>query len=855
MENHISYLKLHCRICGGLLARCQQTQEAATYAVTGSLKDKDDSVPWHSILLDLEKFKIDTIHDDPEVHPSHFCRFCYMTITASIKNPNYTHRTTIAQFGPHSEVIKDCVICKQHLSSRKGRPSKPKRGGSKPRCELLGNLHLLPLPESIKKAQKILLSRCRSDISDNAMDVEDSQPECTQKRTVDQSTSPSRPETKKVRGKGKKKLLSELERESSRKRRLKPYLQSLHNLAKEEYDDINDVFGHLRRTLPPLPEDELPPLSLTPLFCLSMKSTAGMTDSQYKTVANATNKHVRLLGHTIYAPPHALRKAEMCIKPGYVKFELIPSSMHIFPSHNHLTDSERCKSINLLDGLFKDPATLPPNIIGERFRYDKAVAQTLSEYEEVVQNRLNELKKEGVQVPDILDVTFKDGADGLGDVDRYKGITFRPLPTNALRHAFSLLEISFNVDNRKHLVYRAARPNSGLLCRTLLSAIADENDPTSSAVCLLPVEREKRELQGKVVRFLDPKFSSSYRINIITTMVDEKLERHYRGLDIPASNFGCTLCFYNKSSDQDIIETVPNEWKRTWEDTEIRALKRKEGGWRSKDEKDESSKGVRAIPLMTITPVMDATHADINVSGNFIKKIYIREIANIRKWEESDALDKAKNDLDEQLRKVLGNPQKLMQGGNYGKDMVNVEKIKPILQTLIHDQTKIDKLLKLLDLYNKLRRVWRANYPKEEVAEDLEHYKARAHELGELLRQKFEYIKKWPNYLHKILAHVPEIIESNEVKSCGAVASEANEERNKGWRENRRRHSRKNLLYEQTDNLRYAWLSSSYRLHVMAKVEKRGYRCGKCLMLGHNSRTRALKLMSRIQIQIQILTR
>ncbi len=37
---------------------------------------------------------------------------------------------------------------------------------------------------------------------------------------------------------------------------------------------------------------------------------------------------------------------------------------------------------------------------------------------------------------------------------------------------------------------------------------------------------------------------------------------------------------------------------------------------------------------MSITPVMDATHADINLSGTLFIKLYTRKIACIHVWEE-----------------------------------------------------------------------------------------------------------------------------------------------------------------------------------------------------------------------------
>ena len=82
---------------------------------------------------------------------------------------------------------------------------------------------------------------------------------------------------------------------------------------------------------------------------------------------------------------------------------------------------------------------------------------------------------------------------------------------------------------KKHVLYRNETPNSGKSCKTLLNA--DENDSVVSAMCILPIEREKIALQGKVIRFTSPALPHSFRIHIYNTMVDEKYERHFRGMD------------------------------------------------------------------------------------------------------------------------------------------------------------------------------------------------------------------------------------------------------------------------------------------------------------------------------------
>ena len=177
------------------------------------------------------------------------------------------------------------------------------------------------LPASVLLAQKILASRVRLK-TPSPLQVgnkqEQLQPTSPQKRVV---TSPFRPPTKKGRGPGKNnKPLGQLQLASSKKRRLRIYKDALAQIARQQNDNLIEVLGNLRCDFPALPEDVGPfsKLPLAPIFCLSMKCTAGMTDSQYKTVADATN--AQLHPHKIYSAPNALKASEISLKPGYVRF-------------------------------------------------------------------------------------------------------------------------------------------------------------------------------------------------------------------------------------------------------------------------------------------------------------------------------------------------------------------------------------------------------------------------------------------------------------------------------------------------------------------------------------------------------
>ena len=897
-QTHYQFLNLHCRICKERLNKGQKGQQTVTsYNISGKLEDQDKNyVLFKDVLLELWQFKLDTTHDDPDIHPSKFCKCCYTLIRDCILDPKKTIRLDLHSitFEPHNEDIMSCDICKLHTgsTSRRGRPPKPKRGRRKNDpavvCDgtrVVNVVHAYALKvddepsPTIQLAKQILQgkSACRreslSTSESTALSSHNSSPEHTPLSSpVEGLTSFSHEEVvslstnstnntnneeasggvldgsidcnlgttprlpRKTRGPGRFKTpMAELKSNYSRNRRLQPIITCLSDTLNQNHEQLKDIWPYLEKALG---MQEIHP-EPSPIQSLAFKVVGGFTDTQYKFIyfnSLKTSMQNRKIPQ-IYAPITAVRSVEVELKPGFTKFQLYPEDNDVFPSENHLSESDRCSPIDIMEGISSQLCTVPPNMVGVRYRYDKAVAQTLSEMCTHVSNALNDLSEQNAAVSAvigegvILDAHFKDGADGLGDINRYKSKTLRALPNNALRYAFSLMEISFRCGGEKHVLYRNDTPNSVKSCRTLLNAIADENDSVVSAMCLLPIEREKMALQGKVIKFLNPSQPHSFRVHIYTTMVDEKYERHFAGLDPSSSNFACTSCTYNRARDTNVIAKVPNDMRRNRADTQAKALERKDNEHHhTREQKDAAAQGVRALPAVTFGAVnevdiphavVDATHADINLSGSMFEKIYVREIAQVYEWDETantrEQLKEAADKLKALLLQFLGTQSKLMQGGNYGKDMILIDKITPVLNAAGIPAERLTRLKRCLELYNKLRKVWRATWPMEDCPEEFENYELTAQTLGEHLREHFAYFTKWTPYLHKILAHVVDVVNSTPLKTCGGLAAEASEGRNKNFRSDRKHHSRQNLAYELEDNLRWSWLTSSYRLQSLSQ--------------------------------------
>ena len=184
-----------------------------------------------------------------------------------------------------------------------------------------------------------------------------------------------------------------------------------------------------------------------------------------------------------------------------------------------------------------------------------------------------------------------------------------------------------------------------------------------------------------------------------------------------------------------------------------------------------------------------------STSHRFFKKLVIREIAVVKTWAKTADLkgiiDHNEKRLDEHLNLTVGINPKLMMPGNYARTIFAPENETPFLQ-LISAPEKREHLGQILRIFQHLRKVYRSNDPMREYPDEVKRYKAKAVEMGKLLLEHFSYAS-WPNYLHKIIEHVQELIEDGPtgVRSVGAWSGEGSKAGNKIFRKFRDQHARK----------------------------------------------------------------
>jgi hypothetical protein len=159
-----------------------------------------------------------------------------------------------------------------------------------------------------------------------------------------------------------------------------------------------------------------------------------------------------------------------------------------------------------------------------------------------------------------------------------------------------------------------------------------------------------------------------------------------------------------------------------------------------------------------------------------LKKIIVREVACVTKWELSEdvktIVKTAENRFDIYMKEHCGiNPQ-LMMPGNYARTLFSTS--HDILLNLIADVDRRENVSIVLDKFNILRKIYRCNNPKKEFPNELPFFKLIAVEMGQLLLSKFEYVQ-WPNYLHKLIEHTQQLIEDpSGPGSIGSFSSEGN---------------------------------------------------------------------------------
>lgn len=605
----------------------------------------------------------------------------------------------------------------------------------------------------------------------------------------------------------------------------------LHNELK--YADENDRALALQRLWHSPSKGDA---SFSPEECLAMRIESLESKTQY----TYQYQLLKLKGEALLQSPDQVDKVEPYFLPTSVEYAITdPNSDHppLLPIVETPCYDEGPTDI-CMDYLGGIPEAAPPNVKGARWNYPRAIACTLKELDYFVTRSLELHNILDTQL--ILTAVIKDGGDGMGDTSIYKERGDRPLPDKAFRYAFCIMEIHVNVADKMFELYSCENPNSVRQNRPLLESIADENNKSAAAICLVPIEFERSSLAGKFLTVkVDEKTHRHYTLKFISSMEDEKFDRAFGGLQGAGSSYLCTLCHATTGTAVEKVGTFNIE--RTIQETNYLAdYMRANPDNLSQVALSNLAKGVKSVPLLLSQPkdrLMDATHADINMA-RFFKKLIVRVIAGVKQWEETpaykDKLLDAESKFDKLIKKEIGSNPMLMMPGNYAR-MLFGEKHRSVLVSLISNQEDRDNMISLLEAFGKMRATYRATKP--DLA-SVQSYKKIAVGLGKSLREKFAFAR-WPNYLHKLIEHVQEILlDPNGPSSIGAYSGEGLEAGNKLFR-----HIRKNLANRGStysgliDVLKIHWLYSSPALQRLAQVSHQKYKCGTCGELGHNRLT------------------
>lgn len=319
-------------------------------------------------------------------------------------------------------------------------------------------------------------------------------------------------------------------------------------------------------------------------------------------------------------------------------------------------------------------------------------------------------------------------------------------------------------------------------------------------------------------------------------MEDEKYDRAFSGLQGAGSTYICTLCHATEDSAMRNVGTFKIE--RTLEETRFLAdyIKANPDNLNPKALAN-LAKGVKSAPILMSQPrerLLDATHADINMA-RFFKKVVIRLISGIKQWEETATVKPALNDaeakFDRHIKKNIGSVAMLLMPGNYAR-MFFEEKNTEVITCLISDDDDRENFVSVLDKFRMMRAVYRASRPNQH---EIVAYKTNALAFANLMKEKFPFAK-WPNYFHKLVEHVQELLlDTNTLQTIGAMSGEGLEAGNKLFRHIRKNLSSKGNTYEGlVDVLSLHWLYSSPSLQRLSSISRQKYSCGHCGNTGHN---------------------
>ncbi|KAJ3295488.1 low-affinity glucose transporter protein rag1, partial [Borealophlyctis nickersoniae] len=182
-------------------------------------------------------------------------------------------------------------------------------------------------------------------------------------------------------------------------------------------------------------------------------------------------------------------------------------------------------------------------------------------------------------------------------------------------------------------IWPECEPNSPRRTRPICVVNGDENDPLLQSVCLAPIEEEYAQLENTVMKvdlaadirgnLLPTTLVYYVRLHFIPCMYDEKLARIMLRMEASGSNYICTLCTANRRQTREKIGTYTAN-RRVYTHRVLAHVQFMPYPI-PRVVRKHLCVGVKTQPLFPdrthiLSFVVDATHADINVSGIFMEK-------------------------------------------------------------------------------------------------------------------------------------------------------------------------------------------------------------------------------------------
>ncbi len=386
------------------------------------------------------------------------------------------------------------------------------------------------------------------------------------------------------------------------------------------------------------------------------------------------------------------------------------------------------------------------------------------------------------------------------------------------------------------IAYKCPEPNSIKNNRALSNYMSDENCKSGLAVSTIPIELEKKWIDGKIiqVQMHDGKFRQ-FRINLSDSMVDAKWARVVDGQCGSGSDFLCTLC--DATRETAVTKLGSHSMNRTHQQAVYLGNIAKLNPDKLKGaELTEVLKGIKHVPLSYKDPVtrgLDTTHCNISM-GNWFYSLLYKIKANSNQWTVAENLKElfteCKAKLDRHLKSKLGLKSGLMIVGNFARELFK-EKNESAIKEYLDEGDRSD-FCKALGMFREIQIIYSSTEPK---ADDIANFKTKAVNFARFVRETYPWAN-WPNYFHKIVEHGQEVMES--YGTLAGISGEGNEALNKVFRKFIKDNSFKGNNDVALENvLVMTWLMSSPELVRLSQCSKTLHVCSICSQPGHNKLT------------------